>query len=606
MMFGFFRRAFLYHLFLFAGWLTVGLAGGGAAEVSSRIEGKTYAERSASVIRYFASAESRTPMFPKDAMPFYAARLEVGADVPGTLKRIDAMLDATLKARLDPFNLHACMHAYFRHKEKFPAAMRDKIKRYAGMFNYSRPAGVSLNYEMMRSGGGYLAAQEWPDLKDAAGNDAAKIFKNCEGWLWRVWRETPDRNASEYDAPVYYGTDFAPARMLAEYAKDGKFRLAAKMTLDFMLIQTGAHWHGGYHISSAGRGKYWGSLNLGPDAAAPTNGMAFLFYGSWRPFNIASAPQTYWLAHAGSALSPEVLSVWQASLPEERTVLATHIWPSHNAIVHKYAWFTKGYGLASQREDGTTFSSFLFKECRRTMMKWHSPHGASTFTVIQENRRRPQEKIRNAFAYGENPYTQVFQVRGTMLGVHDVPEEYGFWTTRAPFTTSGAIVKRVERDGWVMAHGGSMLFAFRFTQAAKWDKPDTRERLELWRCDARRGGWILETAPVAKFAGGTVDEELARFGEAVLKCRVHDRTGESPPRLAFTNLEGVTLDLTWKNLAVPVGEACRVNGKAADFSKFSLLRTHHVVQPNGGPLTLTMPDGKTVTYDFKNWKITRN
>ena len=150
-------------------------------------------------------------------------------------------------------------------------------------------------------------------------------------------------------------------------------------------------------------------------------------------------------------------------------------------MVHKYAWFTDGYGLASQREDGTSFRSYLFKECRRTMLKWKSEKPASSFTVIQQNRRRPQENIANAFAYGENPYCQTIQSRGTLLGVHDVPEEYGFWITRAPFTTTGAIVAKTAREGWILCHGGTMLFAFRFMGPARWDKPDTREKLELWR-----------------------------------------------------------------------------------------------------------------------------
>jgi hypothetical protein len=125
------------------------------------------------------------------------------------------------------------------------------------------------------------------------------------------------------------------------------------MTLDFMLIQTGVHWQRGYHVSTAGRGKYWGSLNLSPHSAAPTNGMAFLLFGSAQLFNMASAPQAYWLAHPGKAMDTRFLGRWQASLPLERTVLANQIWPSHRQIVQKMAWFTDGYGLASQREDGS-------------------------------------------------------------------------------------------------------------------------------------------------------------------------------------------------------------------------------------------------------------
>jgi hypothetical protein len=573
------------------------------AQDKSRLNGKTYEERSQQLVAYFAEAKPRNGNFPKEAMPFYAARLQLGIDTPGTLQAIEKMVDATIRARPDPFNLHALMHCYFLHKDKLTPSIQQKIKSHAASWRYSKPIGVSLNYELMRDGAGYLAAQEWPDIVDAAGNNSAKIKKNCETWLWRIWRETTNRNASEYDAPVYYGTDFAPTRMIAEFSKDPKMSMAAKMTLDFMLIQTGAHWHQGYHISSAGRGKYWGSLNLGPDSAAPTSGMAYLFFGSYRPFKISSAPQAYWLAHPGKTLSPQILSAWHASLPETRTVLATHIWPGHDAIVHKYAWFTKGYGLASQREDGTSFRSYLFKECRRTMLKWQSEKHASTFTVIQQNRRRPQEKKGNAFAYGENPYCQTFQYQGTLLGVHDVPEEYGFWLTRAPFTTAGSILAKEERQGWIVCHGGSMLFAFRYTGPGKWDKPSAREQLELWRNDDRRGGWILETAPIADFAGGGIPAELKRFGNAIVACKIDDQTKQSPPRLRFRNLKGHILDIQWKDLKSPLKDECKLNGKAVDYSKFQLLRTNNASQPNGGALTLQFSGNRSVTYDFKNWNI---
>ena len=573
------------------------------AENSSRIIGKTYEERSDAFVRYLAAATPRNPNFPKEAMPYYAARVQLGIDLAGTRKAIDAMLDATVKARPDPFNMHAIMHAYYLNRGVFTMEMREKIKRIVSTPNYSRPAGVSLNYELMRGGAGYLAAQEWPELKDSNGNDAATIMKFCRGYLMKQFSGTCSRNASEYDAPVYYGTDFGPARMVAEFAKDDELARAAKMTLDYMLIQTGCHWHRGYHISSAGRGKYWGSLNLSPHSSAPTNGMGFLLYGSKQPFNMASAPQSYWLAHPGKKMDADFLSRWQATLPDERTVLANHIWPSHSQIVHKLAWFTEGYGLASQRADGSPFSSYLFKECRRTMLKWESPRPASTFTIIQENRRRPQEKIGNSFAYGENPYCQTFQHQGTLIGVFDVPEDYGFWKTRAPFTTAGSIIKRTEKDGWVLCHGGSMLFAFSLIGPSRWDKPIPRENLELLLCEERRGGWILETSTLAPFAGGGPDAELQRFGEAIAKrTQIGGDVQKSPPRLAFKNLAGHTLDLTWKPLQDPLKDECRLNGKAVDYAKFPQLQTNGVIQPSGGPLTITA-GSRSRTWDFKKWQI---
>ena len=575
-----------------------------AAEPNPRLTGEDYRQRAAACVKYFATVTPRSPTFPKDGMPFLAARLESEVNQAETLKAIDRMLDATLKARPDPFNLHACLHAYLIHKAVFPPAMTAKVKLLCSKWSYSKQMGVSLNYSLMRDGSGWLAAQEWPDLVDASGNNSEKIRKNCEIWLMKQFQGTVDRNASEYDAPVYYGTDFAPTRMVAEFAKDPVMRRAAAMTLDFMLIHTGAHWHRGYHTSSAGRGKYWGSINLSPHSASPTNGMGWLLFGSAQPFNINSAPQSYWLAHRGTVFATSFLTKWQAQLPETRVVYANHLWPSHKQLVRKVAYFTKGYGLASQREDESPFNSFLFKECRRTMLKWESPHHASTFTLIQENRRRPNEKIRNAFAYGENPYTQTMQHRGTLIGVQDVPADYGFWITRAPFTTSGAIVKKIERDGWVIAHGGSMMFAFRFTQPAKWDKPDTRERLELLRCDAPRCGWILETTPLAAFAGGGVDAELKKFGDAlVAKTKIQDLTKNSPPVLSFTNLAGDTLRVKWKPLIDPLRDECQLNGKPLEYQKFPLLLAHGVKQESGGPMTVRIGAFQRV-YDFKKWTMT--
>lgn len=583
--------------------LAAWIIGGLHAAPSSIVTGKTYEERSDGFIRYLSAATPRNANFPKEAMPYYAARLQLGVDPEGTRGAIDRMLDATVKARPDPFNMHAVMHAYLLNRDAFSPGMREKIKRIVGTPDFSRPAGVSLNYELMRGGAGFLAAQEWPDLRDSKGNDAKKIAGFCRGYLMKQFSGTCSRNASEYDAPVYYGTDFAPARMVAEFSKDGELARAARMTLDFMLVQTGCHWHHGYHISAAGRGKYWGSLNLSPHSASPTSGMANLIYGSRLPFNMASAPQAYWLAHPGKAMDTGFLGRWQASLPDERTVLANQIWPTHGQIVHKLAWFTDGYGLASQREDGSPFSSYLFKECRRTMLKWESPKHASTFTIIQENRRRPQEKKGNNFAYGENPYCQTFQHQGTLIGVYDVPEEYGFWKSRAPFTTTGAIVRRLEKDGWVLCHGGGMLFAFRFTGPSRWDKPNTRENLDLLLCDSRRGGWILETSKLAPFAGGGPDAELQRFGEAVVsRTRIGGKVSGSPPRLVFKNLEGSTLDLTWKPLPDPLKDECKLNGKPVDYSKFPLLQAPGVMQPSGGPLTIAAGSRSRV-WDFAKWNI---
>ena len=223
-------------------WITLAVPSS-RADDPSRIAGRDWAERGAAFTRYLAAAKPGNPTFPKDAMPYYAARLQLGVERDATLAALHRMLYATLKEkRQDPFNLHALVHGYFLHKEKLPEELRRKIGLYAAGWDYTKPTGISLNYDLMRDGGGYLAAQEWPDLKDKAGHDAAAIRKLCGDRLLRQYTETCARNASEYDAPVYLGTDLAPARMVAEYAADPTLRSAARLTLASPAIWAWPHW----------------------------------------------------------------------------------------------------------------------------------------------------------------------------------------------------------------------------------------------------------------------------------------------------------------------------------------------------------------------------
>ena len=575
-----------------------------AQSPSPYVTGGDYQERAAAACRLYTVTTPGNPDFPKDAMPLYTARLQVGTEREATLKAEDTMMDVTLKARPDPFNLHAIINGYCLARDQYPAPLRAKFRAFAASWNYTKDIGVSLNYELMRDGAGWLAAQEWPDLHDAAGNDAGKIQKLCGARLMSQFRNITAHNTAEYEAPLYYGTDLMAVRMLAEFAREPQMQRAAQLTLDWMLIQTGSYWHHGYYITSSGRAKYWGSNNLSPDSPGATTGMAYLLFGGDRAARLDRVPQIYWLAYPGRAMPGGWLSAWQASLPETRTVQSSLVWPSRSLFVRKQAWMTVGYGLASERTDGTPISSYQYKESRRSMLKWVSDKPASTFTVVQDNRRRPREKIANAFAYGENPYCQVMQQEGTLLAVYNVPDDYGFAHCHAPFTTDGAIVLRQERDGWVMCHAGSMLFAFRYLQPARWGKADARERLDLYESDSQRGGWILETSPLAPFAGGSRAAELGRFADALAKTRIGGDINANPPRVTFTNIAGHTLNLSWHPPGEVYAGQCVLDGKPVDYSTYPLLAMPGVVQPVGRPLTLARVGGGKRVYDFTQWKVT--
>lgn len=73
-------------------------------EPDARLTGANNAECAAAWVRCFATVTPRGPSLPKDGMPFLAAQLQLGVGPAGTLQALDRMLDATLKAKGDPFN----------------------------------------------------------------------------------------------------------------------------------------------------------------------------------------------------------------------------------------------------------------------------------------------------------------------------------------------------------------------------------------------------------------------------------------------------------------------------------------------------------------------
>lgn len=571
------------------------------------VSGANAAERAAAAVRAIATSTTAKPDYPKDAMPIYAARLQLGQDVQGTLLAIDRMMDAVVRMHDDPFNLHAIVHGYCLQREKFDEARKSKFRNFAARWYYSKPIGVSLNYELMRDGAGWLAAQEWPELEDRGGLKATEIQRLCKARLLKAMSDATLRNNPEYESPEYTGADLMALRMLAEFARDEELQRASQITLEAMLIHTGAHWHHGYLISSAGRSKHWASANTSPDAPGITTAMAYVLFGGDRAANVASVPQTFWLAHPGKAMSLDWLVKWQTGLPETRTVLGAVWHPERKQFVRKAAWFTQGYGVASERTDPSPAGSYQYKESRRTMLKWISDKPGSTFSVLQENRRRPHEPTANVFGYGENPYAQVMQHEGTLIGVWNVPAEYGFHAVDAPFTTEGAILLRKQRDGWVLCHGGSVLFAFRFTGEANWSTVNFKERLELYRSPARHGGWVLETAAVADFAGGGAEAVLDRFGNAVAtKTRLSGDAAASPPRVAFTNLTGHKLELDWHPPGEPYTNRCRVDGTVIDYDGYPLLQAPAVSQELNGSLTVAPTDDDRRTLDFGTWQDRRS
>jgi len=579
-----------------------------AQEQDVLLQGDDYRERSDALIRYVATVvpKARDEIYPKHSAPAYAARLLLNTDTKYALEKLDASVSAVLAqvtkdvGKQDPFDKVALMNTYFLCKDKIPTSTAQKIKQVVATWRHRELEGYAKgawNYFLMMDGAGFLAAEEWPDLVDRDGLDAKAIHLATKTRLLKRLKEIAIQNQGEYGASIYLAVNLSAVRMVAEFAKEEEMRKAATAALDAMLVDIACTWNQGYNVGSASRAKYWSSTDTSPDNMASTAAVAWLYFGAGRPIAAKGTGwiHSFWMAEPGHYQLPDIV----VKIAQDRKTPFTHI--STVNTVKRMTYHTPSYSLCSQWDKETSPTSGLYKEARRNMLKWMSPKPSSTFAVCMDNPRRPyrlSENVANALGYGENPFSQYMQHEGTLLGIYQVPADYPYYKLYAPFPTSGSILKRVEKRGWVFCHNGEMLMAFYsvmpYTWGQKWGTNDM-----LW-VEARTNAWVLETSELKPFAGGGVDAELERFMQAVItKVKVDaSQMNATKPLLRVTTLKGDQMECVYLSHKEPYKGENKINGKPIDYAAWPMLHNPWVHQEVGqGILTLTH-DGKRVTYDF--------
>jgi hypothetical protein len=581
-----------------------------AAPGSGRLDGKTAAERGAALVRYVATCTPKPneETYPKAAAPAYAARLLLNVDTKYALEKLDAAVVASIakakRGALDPFDKVALVNTYFLAKDKIPKATGVKIRDYAALYAHKVWKGYGAwNYRLMMDGAGFLAAEEWPELVDADGLNAEQVKKATRDRLLGYFDEITRKNYSEYGCPIYSAVNLSATRMLAEFARDPDVRRRAALTLDAMMVDIACSWNQGYNVGSAARAKYWYSTDTSPESMASTASAAWVWFGA--PRSIAASGtgwiHSFWMATPGSYKLPELV----VKIAQERSrpsVYRGFVAGMAKQDVHRTTYHSLNYSLCSQWDHPSSPSDGLYKESRRNMLKWVSDKPSSTFAVCMENPYRPynlKENRANTLGYGENPFSQYLQCEGTLVGGYAVPETYPYYKLYAPFTTKGAIVKRLEKSGWVFCHNGSMLMAFCSAKPCTWGKKPWSDNNLLW-CDARKNGWVLETSELVPFAGGGVDAELNRFAEAVL-TKTRFTFDPDSVRVIYRSLTGRTLDLTWLPHKARYTGQSAIDGQPVDYKTWPLHSSPWVYQDVNRPILQLKHGNQILVYDFAQW-----
>jgi len=458
----------------------------------------------------------------------------------------------------------------------------------------------------MQDGTGFLAAEEWPELVDADGLNATEIRTATRARLIGYFDEICKKNCSEYGCPIYTAVNLSAVRMLAEFARDEDLRNRATLTLDAMMVDIACSWNRGVNIGTAARAKNWESTDTGLENMGATAAAAWVWFGAPRSISTSGIGwnHAFWMAAPGHYQVPNLI-VELANQRDKPSVYQGAVIALKDMHVRRTTFHSTRYGLCSQWDHPKAPTATLYKESRRNMLKWSSDKPSSTFAVCMENPRRPyalHENVANPLGYGENPFSQVLQHNETMVGIYNVPADYPYHRMYAPFTTRGAIVKRIEKSGWVFCHNGSMLMAFRSIQPTHWDTTQWRECDLLW-CDARKNGWILETCELSAHAENDVDLQLSQFADSVIAntLLIETEIETEHPKITYRSLRGNTLELTFLPHKFKYSDQCKIDGKAVDYEAWPLHHSQWVDQAKDSNQLKIQIDGIKLKYDFSTW-----
>ena len=418
------------------------------------ITGSSVAERQHALLKYCSELTPRTKT-PKETIDIFLAQVLLNQDLTGAYNQWEASAKLTFDQAnqklggrqgdnnykavspadgvgMEPFDKCALIYAWMicRNRTDFPKNIVRYTRQLVELCHHREWKGYdALNYRLMMDGSGFIAAEQWPDLVDADGLNATGIKAATKGRLLGYFDDIVHHNYHEYGATAYAGVDMGCVKMLAEYAVDTEVRHRAELTLDWMLLNVACAWNQGYFVSPAGRAKYLGATVTSPDDLDTVGGIGWIYFGALRPV-IPTAPfHSFWFACPGRYHLPEIFN----AVANDRKTAFVHLGAfskSPKREERMTIYHTPGYSLASEWNpiDGPRDSTA--KENRRQMLKWISDKPFSTFSPMQDNVTRPyiaadmKAGKANAFGYGENPYTQVLQYKGTLVGLTDVDKVY--------------------------------------------------------------------------------------------------------------------------------------------------------------------------------------
>ncbi len=418
------------------------------------------------------------------------------------------------------------------------------------------------------------------------GKDA--VLKKMKEVLRRYVKGLYAVGQGEWDSSTYLSFDLNGMLNVYDFSPDPETRLLAKAALDWYVAAYALKYRDGLYMAPNQRGF----------ATEPcekiTDNTGCLWWGSnHTPTHEAMRDWRYTLAPVTSAYRPNkvLTALARKDLPHlafESRNTKPNYWfgqgkepDANHSQETVYVAAHYSMGVEWDRAWGQFADGRVFDQRARFQIVASSPRGGIMMTGGHPWEHHYQDR--------KGKYDQRAACGAAMMCLTEVPEDtspdYAFFSVPA-----GA--EPVERDGWFFMEVGGAYVAVRGlgekaglgeTVLSEKQKKRGREPQPILRFDGRRTGFVCQTADRSEFAS------LPLFVAAVTtKCRLDDSGRPRDRRVAFTTLDGRTLEMTYRPGAQTA--AVRIDGRDVDLQTWSVYDGPYLKQKGG---VMTVHDGET-------------
>ncbi|MDF2923739.1 MAG: hypothetical protein K0R57_2653 [Paenibacillaceae bacterium] len=536
------------------------------------------------------------------------------------------------------FLRHPLADIMHRFRTLIPATLCEHIRLFLCNPEEYKLQGGTENHKLMNAVSGYLTARLWRDWEHSAA-----VLEHCRLYLDGYFARVVRYGQGEFDSSTYSVLYLNTLATLHDFAGEPLMKRKAGMMLEWYLLNTAGEWLNGHFAGAQSRD--YGST-YGPEHPGGGQIAAWLYLGGSVPGLNGGEPHYSAINALSSYRFPEELCRLAADRSEPFLHLESHdlteaAAPTHDGNetrpagspsgllqgygyisrtgVRKTTYMHRHYALGSMM-DGQEGDIIWSGQMRRWSLKWDSPNPHSVMFVTHPFPDfSPERDPYRAKWQGSSPYEQVLQHNRTLLAVYRIPRgktyKFGprepFPSDRDPylegFISGTAVLHKIERSGWVFAHGGTVLFGLYFVKPYEWvyDVPRTPDHMIHGRIRScgLHNGLVVETA-AAQSPIDDADAQRAELeayaGKIIAAARIEtagmtEENGQSP-FLAYCTLEGDRLSIQYD------GERM-INGNLLHESEWPLIGSPFLHSEVGSGTLAVDLGGWKRRYDYLNWTV---